>query len=145
MTPTAQPGDPGRGRPSGGRTPLAYSRADFLANAAARHLHGRSVTSDMAAAREGVLMRQCSVCTMQHMARKSGDLTIRFDRTTRAKIDRLAEKRLGRKRSTGTFLKMLALSAVEREERASELRRMLRDLPPDPDAADEIARRRRED
>ncbi len=88
-------------------------------------------------------MRAYSVGTMQHMARKSGDLTIRLDRATRAKIDRLAEKRLGRKRSTGTFLKMLALSAVEREERASELRRMLRDLPPDPDAAEEIARRRR--
>lgn len=82
---------------------------------------------------------------MQHMARKTGDLTIRLDRRTRARIDRLAEKRLGRKRSTGTFLKMLALSAVERDERASDLRAMLRDLPPDPEGADDIARRRRED
>ncbi len=72
-------------------------------------------------------------------------MTIRLDKVTRAKIDRLAERRLGRKRSTGTFLKMLALSAVEREERASGLRRMLRNLPADPDAAEVIARRRRED
>ncbi len=79
------------------------------------------------------------------MARKTGDLTIRLDKATRAKIDKLAERRLGRKRSTGTFLKMLALSAVEREGRASELRRMLRNLPAEPDAAEEIARRRRED
>jgi hypothetical protein len=79
------------------------------------------------------------------MAKKSGDLTIRLDPKTRAKIDRLAEKRLGKKRSTGTFLKMLALSAVERDERASSLLEMLRDLPPDPQGADEIARRRRED
>ena len=86
-----------------------------------------------------------SVYTVQHMARKTGDLTIRLDRATRAKIDKLAERRLGRKRSTGTFLKMLALSAVEREERASELRQMLRDLPADADAAEAIARRRRED
>src|SRR5512134_4165454 len=77
------------------------------------------------------------VITMQHMARKTGDLTIRLDRRTRARIDRLAEKRLGRKRSTGTFLKMLALSAVEREDRASELRRMLRNLPSDVEAAEE--------
>ncbi len=82
---------------------------------------------------------------MQHMARKTGDLTIRLDKATRAKIDKLAERRLGRSRSTGTFLKMLALSAVERDEHASELRRMLRALPADPDAAEEIARRRRED
>jgi hypothetical protein len=79
------------------------------------------------------------------MAKKTGDLTIRLDRATRAKINKLAEKRLGRKRSTGTFLKMLALSAIEREERASELRQMLRNLPADPDAAEAIARRRRED
>lgn len=79
------------------------------------------------------------------MARKTGDLTIRLDRATRAKIDKVAERRLGRKRSTGTFLKMLALSAVEREERAAELRQMLRSLPPDRHAAEEIARRRRED
>ena len=78
------------------------------------------------------------------MARKTGDLTIRLDRATRTKIDKLAEKRLGRKRSTGTFLKMLALSAVEREDRAAELRRMLRDLAADPDGAEEITRRRRE-
>lgn len=79
------------------------------------------------------------------MARKTGDLTIRLDAKTRARIDRLAEKRLGRKRATGTFLKMLALSALERDERASDLRAMLRDLPPDPDHADEVARRRREE
>jgi hypothetical protein len=79
------------------------------------------------------------------MARKTGDLLIRLDPAARAKIDKLAEKRLGRKRSTGTYLKMLALSAVEREERATELRRMLRRLPADPIAADAIARRRRED
>jgi hypothetical protein len=82
---------------------------------------------------------------MQRMARKTGDLTIRLDRKTRARIDRLAERRLGKKRSTGTFLKMLALSAVERDERAADLVSMLRDLPPDPEGADEIARRRRED
>lgn len=82
---------------------------------------------------------------MQRMARKTGDLTIRLDAKTRAKIDRLAERRLGKKRSTGTFLKMLALSAVERDERASDLRTMLRNLPPDPEGAEEIARRRRED
>ena len=87
----------------------------------------------------------CTAPTLQHMARKSGDLTIHLDRATRAKIDTLAERRLGRKRSTGTFLKMLALSAVEREERASELREMLRSLPADPAAANAIARRRRED
>jgi hypothetical protein len=79
------------------------------------------------------------------MPRKSGDLTIRLDRTTRARIDAVAEKRLGRKRATGTFLKMLALSAVEREERAASLRAMLHELPPDPVGADGIARRRRED
>ncbi len=83
---------------------------------------------------------------MQRMAtKKTGDLTIRLDRKTRARIDRLAERRLGRKRSTGTFLKMLALSALERDERASELRTMLRDLPADPEGAEEIERRRRED
>ncbi len=83
---------------------------------------------------------------MQRMAtKKTGDLTIRLDRKTRARIDRLAERRLGRKRSTGTFLKMLALSALERDERASELRTMLRDLPADPAGAEEIERRRRED
>ena len=69
----------------------------------------------------------------------------RSTRRPARRIDRLAEKRLGRKRSTGTFLKMLALAAVEREERASELRQMLRSLPADPEAAEEIARRRRED
>jgi hypothetical protein len=79
------------------------------------------------------------------MARKTGDLTIRLDRKTRARIDRLAERRLGKKRSTGTFLKMLALSAVERDERAADLVSMLRDLPPDPEGADEVERRRRED
>jgi hypothetical protein len=83
---------------------------------------------------------------MQRMAsKKTGDLTIRLDRKTRARIDRLAERRLGRKRSTGTFLKMLALSALERDERSDELRAMLRDLPPDPGGAEDIARRRRED
>lgn len=83
---------------------------------------------------------------MQRMAaKKTGDLTIRLDRKTRARIDRLAERRLGRKRSTGTFLKMLALSALEREERAAGLRTMLRKLPPDPEGAEEIARRRREE
>jgi hypothetical protein len=61
------------------------------------------------------------------------------------KLDKIAERRIGRKRSTGTFLKMLALAAVEREERSSQLRRMLRNLPPDPEAADEIEKRRRED
>ena len=40
---------------------------------------------------------------------------------------------------------MRAVSAVEREGRALELRRMLRSLPADSDAAEEIARRRRED
>ena len=83
---------------------------------------------------------------MQCMAtKKTGDLTIRLDRKTRARIDRLAERRLGRKRSTGTFLKMLALNALERDDRAEELVAMLRDLPPDPEGADEIARRRKED
>lgn len=79
------------------------------------------------------------------MAKKTGDLTLRLDRAIRAKLDKIAERRLGRKRSTGTFLKMLAVAAVEREERSSELRQMLRNLPPDPEAADEIERRRRED
>ena len=77
--------------------------------------------------------------------RKTGDLTLRLDRATRLKLDKMAERRLGRKRSTGTFIKMLAVAAVEREERSSELRQMLRSLPADPEAADEIARRRRED
>lgn len=82
---------------------------------------------------------------MQRMAtKKTGDLTIRLDARTRARIDRLAERRLGRKRSTGTFLKMLALSALERDERAGELAAMLRDLPPDPEGAEDIARRRKE-
>jgi len=79
------------------------------------------------------------------MARKTGDLTLRLDKATRRKLDKIAEKRLGRKRSTGTFLKMLAVAAVEREERSTELRQMLRSLPADPQAADEIERRRRED
>ena len=74
------------------------------------------------------------------MARKSRDLTIRLDRTTRAKLDTVAEKRLGRKGSTATFVKMLALSAVERDERASGLREMLRSLPCDPEGADAITR-----
>jgi hypothetical protein len=74
---------------------------------------------------------------------KTGDLTIRLDRKTRARIDSLAERRLGRKRSTGTFLKMLALAALERDERGSELRAMLRSLPPDPEGADEIDRLRK--
>jgi predicted transcriptional regulator len=77
-------------------------------------------------------------------AKKTGDLTIRLDRRTRARIDRLAERRLGRKRSTGTFIKMLALSALERDEKAAELRAMLRQLPPDPVGAEEIAARRRQ-
>jgi len=79
------------------------------------------------------------------MARKTGDLTLRLDRVTRVKLDKIAEKRLGRKRSTGTFLKMLAVAAIEREERSSELRQMLRSLPADPEAANENERRRRED
>jgi hypothetical protein len=79
------------------------------------------------------------------MARKTGDLTLRLDRATRVKLDKIAERRLGRKRSTGTFLKMLAVAAVEREERSSKLRQMLRTLPADPEAAGEIERRRRED
>jgi len=37
------------------------------------------------------------------------------------------------------------VAAVEREKRSSELRQMLRSLPADPQAADEIERRRRED
>ncbi len=82
---------------------------------------------------------------MQCMPKKTGDLTIRLDRKTRARIDRLAERRLGKKRSTGTFLKMLALAALERDERAEGLAAMLRDLPPDPEGADEIMRRRKED
>lgn len=82
---------------------------------------------------------------MQRMAKKTGDLTIRLDRKTRSRIDRLAERRLGRKRSTGTFLKMLALSALERDERASDLRETLRNLPADPEGAEAIARRRREE
>jgi hypothetical protein len=82
---------------------------------------------------------------MQRMAKKTGDLTIRLDRKTRARIDRLAERRLGRKRSTGTFLKLLALNALERDQKASELREMLRQLPPDPEGAEDIARRRKED
>jgi hypothetical protein len=40
---------------------------------------------------------------------------------------------------------MLALSAIERDERASELRAMLRELEPDPEHADEVARRRRQE
>jgi DNA-binding ferritin-like protein len=88
---------------------------------------------------------RCWRDTLQRMARKTGDLTLRLDKATRAKLDKIAERRLGRKRSTGTFLKMLAMAAVEREERSSELRQMLRALPADPQAADEIARRRRED
>ena len=40
---------------------------------------------------------------------------------------------------------MLALNALERDDRAEELVAMLRDLPPDPEGADEIARRRKED
>ncbi len=79
---------------------------------------------------------------MLRMTGKTADLTIRLDAKTRARIDSLAEKRLGRKRSTGTFLKMLALAAVERDERASEARSMLRELPPDPEGADDIDRRR---
>jgi hypothetical protein len=81
---------------------------------------------------------------MQRMAKKTGDLTIRLDRKTRARIDRLAERRLGRKRSTGTFLKLLALNALERDQKASELREMLRQLPPDPEGAEDIARRRKD-
>jgi hypothetical protein len=77
--------------------------------------------------------------------KKTGDLTIRLDRKTRARIDRLAERRLGRKRSTGTFLKMLALAALERAERGAELSAMLRALEPDPEGADDIERRRKED
>ena len=80
---------------------------------------------------------------MQCMAKKTGDLTIRLDRKTRERIDRLAERRLGRKRSTGTFLKMLAMSALEGDERRSKLADMLRDLRPDPESADYIMRRRR--
>ena len=82
---------------------------------------------------------------MQRMDRKTGDLTLRLDRATRVKLDKIAERRIGRKRSTGTFIKMLAMAAVEREERSSELRQMLRRLPKDAEPADEIARRRRED
>ncbi len=40
---------------------------------------------------------------------------------------------------------MLALNALERDNRAEELVAMLRDLPPDPEGAHEIARRRKED
>ncbi|MBI3186012.1 MAG: hypothetical protein HYZ28_28075 [Myxococcales bacterium] len=57
----------------------------------------------------------------------------------------MAEKKLGAKRSTGTWVRRLALEAADREQRASELLRRFAQLPPAPEHADEVERRRRED
>lgn len=79
------------------------------------------------------------------MARKGADLTIRLTREQRARLDRLARKKLGAGRSTGTWVRRLALEAAEREARAEELLRRLERLPAAHEHADEVDRRRRED
>jgi predicted transcriptional regulator len=79
------------------------------------------------------------------MARRSANLTIRLTREQRAKLDRLARKKLGAERSTGTWVRRLALEAAEREARAEELLRRLERLPAAHEHADEVDRRRRED
>ena len=76
---------------------------------------------------------------------KTSDLTIRLTREQRAKLDRLARKKLGTGRSTGTWVRRLALEAAEREARAEALLRRLDRLPAAGEHADEVDRRRRED
>ena len=79
------------------------------------------------------------------MARRSANLTIRLTREQRAKLDRLARKKLGAERSTGTWVRRLALEAAEREARAEDLLRRLERLPAAREHADEVDRRRRQD
>ncbi len=79
------------------------------------------------------------------MARRSANLTIRLTREQRAKLDRLARKKLGAERSTGTWVRRLALEAAGREARAEELLRRLERLPAAHEHAGEVDRRRRED
>jgi len=77
--------------------------------------------------------------------RKSVDLTIRLTPTQRRKLDRTARKKLGSRRSTGTWVRSLALEAADREERAQDLLRRLARLPAAHAHADDVERRRRED
>jgi predicted transcriptional regulator len=79
------------------------------------------------------------------MPGKTSNLTIRLTAEQRTRLDRLAERKLGSRRSTGTWLRRLALEAAEREERAAALLRSLARLPAARDHADEVARRRRGD
>jgi predicted transcriptional regulator len=79
------------------------------------------------------------------MAPKTANLTIRLTAAQRTRLDRLAEKKLGSRRSTGTWLRRLALEAADREERAEALLRRFARLPPAREHADEVERRRRED
>jgi hypothetical protein len=80
---------------------------------------------------------------MHDMARaqaKTGDITIRMDSGTRAKIDRLAERR---GLTTGALLRMLGLEMVDREETAARLVKKLYEMEPDEEGADELEQRRR--
>jgi len=76
------------------------------------------------------------------MARKGAD---RLTREQRAKLDRLARRRPGAGRSTGTWVRQLALDTAERETRARELLRRLERSPAAHEHAGEVERRRRED
>ena len=80
---------------------------------------------------------------MQHMKRaKTGDLTIRMNLETRAKLDALAKRR---GLTTGALLRSLGIAAADREKAAAALVRELERLEPDEEGAEELARRRRED
>jgi hypothetical protein len=80
--------------------------------------------------------------TMQRMARaqaKTGDITIRMDPLTRARIDRLAERK---GLATGQLLRTLGLETAERYEAADRLRRALDEMEPDDESTAPVKRRR---
>ncbi len=81
---------------------------------------------------------------MQRMARahaKTGDITIRMDPETRAKIDQLARRK---GLATGQLLRTLGLETAERYEAADRLRRALDEMDDDDAAAPTTKRRRAE-
>jgi predicted transcriptional regulator len=68
---------------------------------------------------------------MQRMRRaKTGDLTIRMDPGTRAKLDALAKRR---GLTTGALLRSLGVEAADREKATAALLRELERLEPDED------------
>jgi predicted transcriptional regulator len=69
-----------------------------------------------------------------------GDITIRMDAETRARLDALAKRR---GLSTGAMLRALGLADADRAEAAERLRAELARLEPDEEGAAELAALRR--